>query len=75
MDGRREARFRVFHTLAPLSGGEELPRSSGVKSCPGSEEADSDPPPATAAAVTWEVSGHAASGDHPGGEWLGRRGV
>ena len=45
------------------------------ESCPGSEEADSDPPPATAAAVTWEVSGHAASGDHPGGEWLGRRGV
>lgn len=38
MDGRREARFWVFHTLAPLSGGEELPRSSGVKSCPGSED-------------------------------------
>ena len=45
------------------------------ESWPGSEEAGSDPPPAAVAGVPWEVSGHAASGDHPGGEWFGPRGV
>lgn len=45
------------------------------ESWPGSEEAGSDPPPAAVAGVPWEVSGHAAAGDHPGGEWFGPRGV
>lgn len=40
-----------------------------------SGKAASDPLPAAVAGVTWEVSGHVASGDHPGGEWFEPHGV